>query len=234
MNTKIVQSRSEVLLVGGGALSDDALALALSAAGTVVAADGGAARVLAAGRMPDAVYGDMDSLSEAVQARLAPGVLQRVAEQDSTDFDKCLRHIEAPLVLGLGFLGARLDHQLAAMTVLARRPDRRCVLVGENDVVCLCPSRIVLDLPMGERFSLWPMAEVRARSEGLRWPLEGLGFRPDGITGTSNAVIGPVRLEMAAPAMLLILPVAHLGALRAGLAAAPRWPAQAGGGGVRA
>ena len=228
MKSRVVQSKKPVLLVGGGAIEADALSAALRAAETVVAADGGAARVLALGRMPDAVYGDMDSLPPDLQASLAPGVLRPVTEQDSTDFDKCLRNIEAPLVIGHGFLGHRLDHQLAAMTVLALRPERRCVLIGQEDVVMLCPPALALDLAVGTRFSLYPMAQMTGRSEGLRWPLEGLRFAPSGVIGTSNVVCGPVRLWMDAAAMLLILPVACLNELLAGLAAAPAgWPARA-------
>lgn len=225
MNLKILQSAAPVLLMGGGAVNTEVLREDLAESNAVVAADGGAARLLEQGRMPDAVFGDMDSLPASVQAQLAPGVLRRIAEQDSTDFDKCLRHIEAPLVLGHGFLGRRLDHQLAAMTVLVRRADRRCVLIGKHDVVCLCPPEIVLDLPRGTRFSLFPMGEVRATSEGLRWPLDGLTLSPAGVIGTSNEVSGPLRLTAEAPLLLLILPVAHRAALIAGLAGAPHWPA---------
>lgn len=227
MKTKIVESSGPVVLVGGGECHDDALAVALSGNNPVVAADGGAERVLRLGHMPEAVFGDMDSLSGDIQTQLAPGVLRPITEQDSTDFDKCLRHIEAPLVLGYGFLGARLDHQLAAINVLVRRPDRRCVLVGPEDVVCLCPPDLTLDLGPGERVSLFPMAEAGGRSEGLRWPLEGLHFRPGGAVGTSNEAVGPVRLTFATPSMLLILSVAHLNALVSGLERAPRWPARA-------
>lgn len=228
MNTKIVQSDAPVLLVGGGEVDQEVLAAALPGAATVVAADGGAAQVLALGRMPDAVYGDMDSLAPEVQRQLHPGVLRAIAEQNSTDFDKCLRHIEAPLVFGYGFLGHRLDHQLSAMTVLVNRPDRRCLLIGAQDIALLCPPDLSLDLPRGTRLSLYPMAPVKGRSEGLRWPIDGLEFAPAGTIGTSNEVSGQVRLKMGAPSMLLILPVACLGALLAGLAAAPGgWPAHA-------
>ncbi|WP_417206887.1 thiamine diphosphokinase [Antarctobacter sp.] len=227
MNTKIVQYSAPVLLVGGGEVDRQVLAAALPTAGRVVAADGGAAQVLALGRMPDAVYGDMDSLSPEVQAQLDAGVLRAIPEQNSTDFDKCLRHIEAPLVFGYGFLGQRLDHQLAAMTVLVRRADRRCLLIGAEDVVMVCPPDLSLDLPTGTRFSLYPMAPVTGRSTGLRWPIDGLTFTPAGTTGTSNEVDGPVRLTLDGPAMLLILPVACLSALLAGLADAPgTWPAR--------
>ncbi|WP_332306598.1 thiamine diphosphokinase [Sagittula stellata] len=203
------------------------MTVALASNSPVVAADGGAAQVLRLGHMPEAVFGDMDSLSGDIQARLAPGVLRPVPEQDSTDFDKCLRHIEAPLVLGYGFLGARLDHQLAAMNVLVRRPDRRCVLIGPEDVVCLCPPELTLDLGPGERVSLFPLAEARGQSEGLRWPLDGLRFFPGDAIGTSNEATGPVRLTFGTPSMLIILSVAHLNALVSGLEHAPRWPARA-------
>ncbi len=224
MKSPIVQTDSTVVLVGGGACDPVVLAAAMAAAEVVVAADGGADRVLAAGRMPDAVYGDLDSLSAQARGRLSPGVLRPVAEQDSTDFDKCLRHIEAPLVLGYGFLGARLDHELAAMHVLVARAAQRCLLVGEVDVVCLCPPRLEIDLPPGLRFSLFPMGAVGGRSEGLRWPVDGLAFSPAAMIGTSNEVTGPVRLDMDAPGMLLILPVETLVPLSQALMAAEVWP----------
>lgn len=228
MNSKVVQSVTPVLLVGGGEVDDAVLRQALGAAEVVVAADGGAARVLALGRMPDAVYGDMDSLDPAVQAQLDPGVLRAITEQDSTDFDKCLRHIEAPLVFGYGFLGKRLDHQLAAMTVLAKRPDRRCILIGTEDLALICPPDLSLDLQPGTRLSLYPMAPSAGRSEGLRWPIDGLTFTTAGTIGTSNETTGPVRLTMDGPGMMLILPVACLSELLAGLAASPSaWPVRA-------
>ncbi len=193
---------------------------------TVVAADSGADALWAVSIVPDAVIGDMDSIDPETIAALPDGVLHPVEEQDSTDFDKCLRHILAPLVLGYGFLGARVDHQLAAMTVLARYPERRCVLLGDEDALILCPPDLSLDLPAGSRLSLFPLAEVRGTSEGLRWPIGGIAFRPDGSVGTSNEVTGPVRLRFDGAKMLLILPSSALDALVAALAATPSsWPA---------
>lgn len=225
MKVKIVQSESPVLLVGGGECDDAWLQAALQAVSHVVAADGGAEHLVAMGVVPDAVIGDMDSLSDALRASLPGHLVHPVTEQDSTDFDKCLRHISAPLILGYGFLGARVDHQMAAMTVLVRRAAQRCVLVGQHDVICCCPPVIALDrLPPGTRVSLFPMAEVTGRSAGLRWPIDGLRFAPAGITGTSNVSVGPVRLEVDRPGMLLILPVECRDDLIEALAAAPRWP----------
>lgn len=216
-----------VTLIGAGAAPDEDIAAARAHAPRVVAADGGAGRALAAGLMPEAVFGDFDSLDTATRRALPEERLHHVPEQETTDFDKALRHTLAPLVLGVGFLGARLDHLLAAQTVLARRADRRCLLIGGADLVFLCPPELSLDLDAGCRVSLYPLAEVRGRSEGLFWPIDGLTFAPGGVIGTSNRVTeGPVRLSMAAPAMLVILPREALGAAVTSLAApGPAWPA---------
>lgn len=229
MNFDPIRSNSPVLLVGGGDCPADMLLPLLARTKTRVAADGGAAALLSADVTPDAVIGDLDSLTEEHRARIPAARIHRIAEQDSTDFDKCLRSIEAPLIYAAGFLGARLDHQLAAMTVLARRPDRPCLLVGREDVVALCPPELALDLPVGSRFSLYPMAEVGGTSQGLRWPIDGLRFSPDLLTGTSNETDAPrVTLRLDAPKMLVILPVTALAALERALLEAPsRWPARA-------
>ncbi|WP_020042936.1 thiamine diphosphokinase [Salipiger mucosus] len=229
MKTAIVHSEQPVLLVGGGALPEGALNPLLARTGPRVAADGGARALLRAGVTPDAVIGDMDSLTAEDAARIPQERYHRIDEQDSTDFDKCLRNISAPLVLGAGFLGARIDHQLAAMTVLCQRADRRCILVGEDDVVALAPPRLALDLWPGCRVSLFPMAPIRAAGTGLRWPLEGLDFAPHDRVGTSNeAAAAHVEISVPAPHMLVILPPEALDALERGLLTAPdAWPARA-------
>ena len=175
MITPIVSASEPILLVGGGDVDNAALRSALSRYRVTVAADSGADAVLAAGGVPHAVIGDMDSVSEAAQAHLPGDIMHRVAEQDSTDFEKCLARIEAPLVVAMGFLGHRVDHQLAVFTGLARRKRQRCLLLGAQDAVTLCPPEIALDVAAGTRVSLWPLAEVRGRSEGLHWPIEGVG-----------------------------------------------------------
>lgn len=216
MNQVIVESLQGVTLAGGGPFGKAELARALRFAPRIVGADGGADRLLALGAEPEAVIGDFDSISDAARARLA-GRLFPIAEQETTDFDKALRSIVAPFVLGLGFAGARLDHGLAVLNALARAPERRALILSPQDVTFLAPPQLVLDLPVGTRLSLFPMAAVSAESEGLRWPLQGLHFAPDGMIGTSNEVSGPVRLQFSVPKMLVILPIRFLPAALRGL-----------------
>ena len=209
MNQVIVESLQGVTLAGGGPFGKSALARALRFAPRIVGADGGADRLLALGAEPEAVIGDFDSISAAAKGRLA-GRLFPIAEQETTDFDKALRSIAAPFVLGLGFAGARLDHGLAVLNALARAPERRALILSPQDVTFLAPLEMELALPTGTRLSLFPMGAVEAESSGLRWPLQGLKFAPDGMIGTSNEVSGPVRLRFSAAKMLVILPVRYL------------------------
>jgi thiamine pyrophosphokinase len=220
MSPHFVQSSDTITILGGGAVDRAMLSRALALAPRLVAADGGADTALSAGLMPDAVIGDFDSISEAARQAIPEARQHRVREQDSTDFEKALRAVSAPLIVGLGFLGPRFDHALAALNALARHPDRRCVLIGERDVCFLCPPSLALTLPLGLRFSLFPLAPVTGRSEGLRWPIDGIGFGPAGRVGTSNEVTGPVRLSMDGPGMAVILPERSFEAVAEALMAA--------------
>lgn len=213
MNRPIVQSPDGVTLVGGGPVSKAELALALRFAPRIVAADGGADRVLAAGLMPEAVVGDFDSISAAARAAIPCERQHVIGEQATTDFDKALRSVQARFVLALGFTGARVDHGLAVLNSLVRHGERRCVLIGSRDVVFHAPARLVLEMRVGDRLSLFPMAAVTGRSAGLEWPIDGIGFAPDGMVGTSNRVVARrVVIEMDGAGMLVILPRVRLGA----------------------
>ncbi len=230
MNRKILSSSEPVTLVGAGKCKRSDFDLALKHGPTIVAADGGAARVLSFSKQPEAVIGDMDSLPDEV-AQCVPGEkLHRIEEQDSTDFDKAVRSIEASLILGVGFLGGRVDHQLAALNVLAKRPDRLIVLIGGGEAIWHVPRRIAFDTMDGDVVSLMPMSPVNGTSIGLEWPIDGLEFTPGGRIGTSNRATGALRLQMNMPGMLAITPLARLPSLLSGLLDLPheaRWPAHA-------
>lgn len=212
-------SASGVTMAAGGPLRKAELRYALARAPVLVAADGGADRLLDLGHDPGAVIGDLDSLSPAARQRLATRLI-RLDEQETTDFDKALRVIQAPFVLALGCLGGRADHGLAVLSGLMRHQaggGSPCVLLGPEDVVFAAPPALDLGLRRGDRISLWPMADMRGESEGLEWPAGGVRFSPLNRVGTSNRVIAPeVRLRFDQPGMLIILPRARLdAALRA-------------------
>ncbi len=202
----IVHASEPVTLLGGGEATECDLRDALALGPTCVAADGGASLAVAFDIALAAVIGDFDSINQADLDTIPAARQFHIAEQDSTDFDKALRHIEAPLVLAVGFSGARLDHQLAVLHVLAKYPERPCILVSPHELTFLCPPRIVLPTQAGDAVSLFSLGPVHGRSEGLEWPIDGLTFTPLEQIGTSNRATGTVVLEVDAPAMLAMVP----------------------------
>ncbi|WP_424931017.1 thiamine diphosphokinase [Amaricoccus macauensis] len=212
MSGPLIRAEGPVTLIGGGPVEDRDLTEARDIAPLLVAADGGLNHLRSKDVRPAAVIGDMDSV-ELDLVRESGVACHHIAEQDSTDLEKCLRNIAAPIMIGIGFMGGRVDHHLAAMNALLRFADRPVILLGGSDICFLCPDELSLDLSSETRVSLFPMAPATGRiSHGLRWSVEGLVMRPDGRIGTSNMALGgPIRVGFDAPAVLVILPRRELG-----------------------
>ena len=196
-----------VTLLGGGTVTLATLEAALCHAPTLVAADGAAEVALNLGHTPQAVIGDFDSLSDTTKAQFPAHTLHHIAEQDSTDFEKCLSRVGSELILGVGFMGRRIDHELSVYNTLVRYPEKRCLIIGEIDICLHVPRQLHLELEIGTRVSLFPLKSVTGTSTGLRWPIDTIQFSPSGRIGTSNeASAKTVTLEFHGDGMLLILP----------------------------
>lgn len=187
-----------MILIGGATVAPSLLSAEIARGHPVVAADGGANQLRALQIRPHAIVGDMDSVRDKSHWQSSTQLIH-VAEQDSTDFEKCLRTVEAPLYLALGFCGDRLDHTLASLHAVARRLiTHRVLLVSEHDVVMLINRSAALSLDPGTRFSLFPLVPTRfIRSSGLKYKLDGLTMNIGEQIGTSNeTVASQVRLEI--------------------------------------
>ncbi|HTJ56265.1 MAG TPA: thiamine diphosphokinase [Devosiaceae bacterium] len=212
-----------LVIVGGGTL-DELLLRELAAGGAhLVGADGGGNAIKAAGLVPEAVIGDFDSLDQAgwdSRTRLI-----HIAEQDTTDFEKVLYSTTAPVTIGLGMTGKRLDHTLAALDAVARYArERPIILVDECDIALALTGPFAFTVDVGARVSVHPLTPTRFfRSTGLKYSLDGLTLAPGVRTGTSNeASAVDFAIEPATGdegVYLLILERLRLGALIARLLA---------------
>ncbi|MGC6412856.1 MAG: thiamine diphosphokinase [Candidatus Puniceispirillaceae bacterium] len=184
----MANQRHRLLLIGGG-VAETSWIQHFAASSYVVAVDSGLAACLAAGIMPDAVIGDLDSADETqlATARAQQVAIHQIGEQDTTDFEKALTYFSEGDVIALGFLGKRFDHALASIHVLARYPDRSILLLSQYDAMMLKKGSCRLSVPSDSRLSIWPVQPVEfVRSEGLFWPLDGLKMAPGHQIGTSN------------------------------------------------
>jgi thiamine pyrophosphokinase len=183
----------------------------------LVAADKGADRLAAWGLVPAGVIGDMDSVGEPDRWRAGPTRFLQLAEQETTDFEKCLYATRAPFYVGVGFTGARVDHLLAVLHAMLARPEKTVVLLGEAEAMALVPPGRVLGLAVepGARVSLFPLRPATGtHSRGLLWPVDGLAMAPGVRIGTSNiATAAEVEIAFDGPGALLMLERRYLGAV---------------------
>ena len=220
----IIDEITPITLVGGASFKEHLLKMALNRAPKSVGADGGGAALIAHGQSPLAIIGDMDSVKLQLIGDFPRRFFHFIAEQKSTDFEKCLQRVEASAIIGVGFLGSRVDHQMAVQSVLVRYAHKRCLLLGEEDIVFVIPPEFSVAIEPDVRVSIFPMAQGQIESQGLYWPTTGLIFAPNGQIGTSNRSMGNIRLVPDGPNMIGILPIGYFEHVLDALLAAPKWP----------
>lgn len=206
----IVSSSGLVCLVGGAKLEKTAISAVFPLVDAFIGVDGGADHLLQAGILPAAVVGDLDSLSD--QARDAfRDRLCHISEQSTTDFEKALSRVAAPMILALGFTGGRMDHALSVLNVMARLSDRAVILADDHDV-CFVPriGATQFSLPKDTRVAIMPLGPAAVTVRGLQWSFAETVMEPAGYISPSNAARGGiVEINTNGP-VLITLPRVHL------------------------
>ena len=169
----------------------------------MIAADSGLEHAAALGLAVDVLVGDLDSVSaQAVAAAEAAGVRieRHPVDKEATDLELAL---DFALALGAnrvtvvsGGGGARLDHHLAELALLAssrfaplqldaRIAGARVVAVHAGESVSLlgAPGAVLTLLALGG-----PASGVT--TSGLRWPLRAETLLPGSTRGVSNEIVG--------------------------------------------
>lgn len=199
---------SVAVLADGDFPSSGPARAALDSAGAVVCCDGAAAKLLAAGRVPDLAVGDGDSIPPDAAARMGPRFVP-APDQSRNDLAKALdaafeRGARGVCVLGAG--GGRDDHFIANVSVVAwhavRDPGVSMVTAaGRFDAVS---GRRTFAAASGDTVSVFALLPGAAPSSaGLRWPLQD-ACMAHLHAGLSNEVCGEggFTVESAVPVLV--------------------------------
>lgn len=206
----LLPERTAVVLLGGEAPEDPELLGLVRQAAFVAAADSGAAAALSAGRVPDLLVGDFDSLAETLVAECRAGgasIVELPVHKDVTDGEflfSLMRQRAAEQgwrrLLVLGALGGRLDQTLANILCgvpLAKAGLEIC-LAGERELVLLAAAlaeeqqHLQLRGFAGCVASLLALGGAVQRVElaGFAYPLAGK-LAANITLGLSNVIEGP-------------------------------------------
>jgi len=104
----------------------------------LIAADGGANYLKKKNILPDIIIGDLDSISKSAlnYFQTKKVKIEKIEEQDTTDFEKCLKFcIRKKLndIVVLGATGIRPDQTLNNFSVLKRYSDRLRIKLVEDE-----------------------------------------------------------------------------------------------------
>lgn len=184
-----------LIVLGGDAPGEALLRSECERADFTIAADRGLEAFVRCGLVPDAVLGDMDSVSAPVleqfeatggQAKILPRI------KDDTDGVAALAlalERGATEIVFLGALGGRLDHALGNCMLLVRAANRGAdaCLLSEREKVLLVRGRREIHGNEGDTLSLLPLGRARIHAlEGLFYPLSDYEMTCDYPIGISN------------------------------------------------
>lgn len=174
----------------------------------LLAADAGADLALRHGIVPDAIIGDLDSVS--ADALGSGADIYKFDDENSTDCDKLLQWVVDQghrSIRLIGVEGDRLDHVLGTLGSCARSPLDIRLILRDGEGILLKAGHHRLEAIAGQRVSLLPVGEVEGvDAPGLRWPLMQATLQLDGFVSVSNVVeTAPLEISIASGTLLVIL-----------------------------
>lgn len=216
-------SRTAIVIVGGSALSPDAL-VGLPLDAYIIAADSGLDYAVAAGLRPHLVIGDFDSANpETLAWAVAEGIeIERHSpDKDNTDTELALaaaRMSGATDVVLLGGGGDRLDHSIAAITALGHPSMAVFTTVSARwDTTMIsvlhAPRAITFATELDATFSLLALhgACSGIDVDGGLWPLSDAELQPGSSLGVSNrTTTNELRLRARVGVLTVVFPL-HFG-----------------------
>ena len=198
----------------------------LDSSDAVVCCDGAVRKYLRHGvrrfgkeRLPEAVVGDMDTLTRSWKKRLAPIIVQE-SEQDYNDLTKAMRYVLAshPDVTDIHILGAsgrREDHtvgnlsllmEYASLYGLSGLSEVSLDLVSDTCTAFAVTDTCSLAVGQGRSISLFsPDNSLKITSEGLVWPTDGVVFDNWWKATLNKASADVVKLTFSHPSRALII-----------------------------
>ena len=150
----------------------------LDEADLIVCCDGAAEKLIAHGREPGIITGDLDSVSPELK-RKYNSILVIDADQETNDLTKAVRWCISQGIKDVTILGAtglREDHTLGNISLLADyNRDMKAIMLTDTGSFRVFDSTVTIDSFPGQQLSLFSIdPDLAVTSSGLRYPLQEL------------------------------------------------------------
>jgi len=170
------QEKSYTVIVADGSFPTHEISLGyLRNAKRIVCCDGSAQSLIIAGMQPDAIVGDLDSLSDELVTRYADRIFLDES-QDTNDLTKAVswcNEMGYKDIVIVGATGKREDHTIGNISLLTEYvKDMNVIMVTDTGVLKpFLHSSEISSFP-GQQVSVFSIdSETEVTSQGLRYPL---------------------------------------------------------------
>lgn len=170
----------------------------------VIAADGAANQLAAMGVMPDIIIGDLDSVDKSLLNSCAH---LHDSDQDKSDFQKCLSHMQKndllPAII-TGVDGGCLDHVLNNINLFSQT---ECLIAASSMTgFVLRNGSKSFSVEPGTKISLLGLPHAVVTTTGLKWELDKSTLTFPGMNSCFNrASDGEVRIEVQEGSVLVLV-----------------------------
>ena len=175
-NLPDINRRTDTAILANGNFPSNPLALSiLNNCKYLVCCDGATNNLTNTSRLPDAIVGDCDSLSEENQIRFAD-IIHRIPEQETNDLTKavrfCLKQGRKELTI-LGATGKREDHTIANISLLCEyMNDADVEMITSYGVFNGIGSTSLFESYKGQQVSLFCIDQSIVTSHNLLYAIE--------------------------------------------------------------
>jgi thiamine pyrophosphokinase len=209
---------SRIVIFANGIMSrPDLIRTRLRPTDRIYCADGGTQHALVLGLTPQAIIGDLDSLSPDIVAEMEAAnvaIHRHPAGKDQTDLELALNLAvaeEPDEILLLTALGGRLDQMLANILLLTRpeyAPVRLTLADGPYWTTLLrAHQSITIPGQPGDTLSLIPLTPTVSRVSltGVAWPLEKVTLSLGNTLTISNTLTASQAIVQIGEGLVLVV-----------------------------
>lgn len=202
-------NHTALILANGQPPAKNTLKRLLAETSYFVCADGGANTAARYGLKPDAIVGDMDSITSQALKKFHKVEMHKVADDYSTDLEKSLAWVidkGYDSITVAGATGGRLDHFIGNLSAMVKfSPKGTITFIDDAGEWIYVDRSKDIHLPVGATVSLIPLSHCDGIvTKGLRWNLNYESLELSVREATSNVVEeGSVHVSVAKGNLIL-------------------------------
>ncbi|MBC7877154.1 MAG: thiamine diphosphokinase [Anaerolineales bacterium] len=179
----------------------------------IIAADGGTRHVLALGKIPKVIIGDLDSLPANFElSTFNDEVILHPQDKNETDLELAIQHaltLNPEQIIIIAALGGRLDHTLGNISLISNIQLSTLKLKLDDGIeeVFFCHEQAQVNGVIGDAVSLIPWQDdvTGVLTEGLKWPLRNETLYHQKTRGISNEMLNDTATIQIKSGLLLVV-----------------------------